>query len=165
VSVALVVIGPMGSGKSRIGKRIAKLLEVPFTDTDKVIVAEHGPIAAIFEEQGEPRFREIERGVVAAALDGDGVVSLGGGAVLDPATQELLAGHRVALFTVSEEAVAPRLANERRPLVRNGIADWIRIRDERMPLYERLAGATFDTSNRPTTTIAEEVAAWTRQDA
>jgi shikimate kinase len=160
---SVVLIGPMGSGKSRIGKRIAKLLGVPFVDTDKVIVAAHGPIAAIFDEHGEPHFRALERAAVADALRGDGVVSLGGGAVLDPATQEDLAAHRVALFTVSEEAVAPRLANERRPLVRNGIADWIRIRDERMSLYARLADATFDTSSRPTTQIAEEVAAWLQQ--
>jgi shikimate kinase len=160
---SLVLIGPMGSGKSRIGKRIAKLLGVPFVDTDKVIVAEHGPIAAIFDEHGEPHFRALERAAVATALGGDGVVSLGGGAVLDRSTQDDLAHHRVALFIVSEEAVAPRLANERRPLVRNGIADWIRIRDERMPLYERLADATFDTSSRPTTQIAEEVAAWLQQ--
>jgi len=162
---ALVLIGPMGSGKSRIGKRIAKLLEVGFTDTDKVIVAEHGPIATIFEEHGEPHFRAIEREAVAAALLGDGVVSLGGGAVLDAATQADLEQHRVVLLTVTPEAVAPRLANEKRPLVKNGLEDWLRIRDARMPLYERLADATFDTSDRPTSTIAEEVAAWVRQSA
>jgi shikimate kinase len=162
---SLVLIGPMGSGKSRIGKRIARLLEVGFVDTDKVIVAGHGPIAAIFEAHGEPHFRALERAAVADALAGDGVVSLGGGAVLDPDTQADLAGHRVVLFTVSPEAVEPRLANEKRPLVKNGLTDWLRIRDERMPLYERLAGATFDTSNRPTTQIAEEVAEWARRTA
>jgi len=162
---ALVLIGPMGSGKSRIGKRIAKLLEAEFTDTDKVIVAEHGSIATIFEQHGEPYFRAVEREVVATALAGDGVVSLGGGAVLDEATQADLERQRVVLFTVTPEAVAPRLANEKRPLVKNGLDDWLRIRDARMPLYERLADATFDTSTRPTSIIAEEVAAWVRQNA
>jgi shikimate kinase len=161
----LVLIGPMGSGKSRIGKRIAKLLEVEFTDTDTVIVAEHGPITTIFEEHGEPHFRAVERQVVADALGRAGVVSLGGGAVLDEATQADLEQQRVVLFTVTPEAVAPRLANEKRPLVKNGLEDWLRIRDERMPLYERLADATFDTSARPTSIIAEEVAAWVRQSA
>lgn len=165
MSASLVLIGPMGSGKTRIGKRIAKLLGVGFTDTDAVVVAEHGPIDRIFEEHGESRFRELERAAVAAALAGDGVVSLGGGAVLDPATQADLASQRVVLFVVSPEAVAARLANGRRPLVRNGIDDWIRIRDERMPLYERLADVSFDTSSRPASTIAEEVAAWARQPA
>jgi shikimate kinase len=162
VSATLVLIGPMGSGKTRIGKRIAKLLGVGFTDTDALVVAEHGPIAEIFAEHGEPYFRRLERAAVARALSGDGVVSLGGGAVLDPDTQSDLAAERVALLTVSAEAVAPRLANEKRPLVRNGLEDWIRIRDARQPLYERLADATFDTSFRPTADIAEEVAAWAR---
>ncbi len=165
MSPALVLIGPMGSGKTRIGKRVAKLLDVPFTDTDKLVVAEHGPIAAIFETHGEPHLRGLERAAVVRALAGDGVVSLGGGAVLDPATQAYLAGERVVLFTVSPEAVAPRLANEKRPLVRNGLEDWVRIHDERRALYERLADAVFDTSSRPTTEIAEEVAAWARQSA
>ncbi|MFW8745804.1 shikimate kinase, partial [Mesorhizobium japonicum] len=80
-------------------------------------------------------------------------------------TQADLASQRVVLFVVSPEAVAARLANGRRPLVRNGIDDWIRIRDERMPLYERLADVSFDTSSRPASTIAEEVAAWARQPA
>jgi len=165
MSPALVLIGPMGSGKTRIGKRIAKLLEVPFTDTDKVVVAEHGPIAEIFAQHGEPHFRALERAAVAAALTGEGVVALGGGAVLDADTQADLAGERVVLFTVTPESVAPRLANEKRPLVKNGLEDWLRIRDARMPLYERLADVAFDTSERPTTTIAEEVAAWARQSA
>lgn len=165
MSASLVLIGPMGSGKTRIGKRIAKLLGVGFADTDAIVVAEHGPIDRIFEEHGEPRFREFERAAVARALAGDGVVSLGGGAVLDPETQADLASHRVVLFVVSPEAVAARLENGRRPLVRNGIDDWIRIRDERMPLYERLADVSFDTSSRPASTIAEEVAAWARQPA
>jgi shikimate kinase len=165
VSPSLVLIGPMGSGKTRIGKRIAKLLDAPFTDTDKAIVAEHGPIATVFEEHGEPHFRALERAAVAAALSGEGVVALGGGAVLDPATQADLAGEHVVLFTVSPEAVAPRLTNGKRPLVKNGLEDWLRIRDARMPLYERLADVTFDTSARPATTIAEEVAAWARQSA
>ncbi len=91
-----VFIGPMGAGKTRIGKRVARALEVPFTDTDKVIVAAHGPIADIFDQHGEPHFRALERDVVHEALTGGGVVSLGGGAVLDPGTQQTLEGLPVA---------------------------------------------------------------------
>lgn len=160
-----MLIGPMGSGKTRIGKRIAKLLGVPFTDTDAMIVAEHGAIADLFDAHGEAHFRELERDAVARALEGDGVVALGGGAVLDPSTQALLARQRVVLLTVSPEVVASRLANGRRPLVRNGLADWVRIRDKRMPLYRRLADIAFDTSNLPATVVAEEVAAWATQTA
>ena len=75
----VVLIGPMGAGKTRVGKRVARLLDVGFTDTDKVIVAEHGPIADLFAEHGEPYFRRLERAAVVAALETDHVVSLGGG--------------------------------------------------------------------------------------
>lgn len=160
MSPAVVIIGPMGSGKTRIGKRVAKLLGVGFTDTDALVVAEHGPIAALFAEHGEAHFRTLEREAVRRALATDGVVSLGGGAILDPATRDDLAAERVALFTVTPEAVESRLGNERRPLVSDGLASWTRILEERRPLYERLADARFDTSNRPTTQVAEEVAAW-----
>ena len=165
MSPALVLIGPMGSGKTRIGKRVARLLGVGFTDTDALVVAEHGAISELFDAHGEPHFRGLERAAVREALARDDVVSLGGGAVLDPATQADLASERVVLFTVSAEAVAPRLENEKRPLVRNGLDDWLRILEERRGLYERLARATFDTSFRPTSEIAEEVAAWARQSA
>jgi shikimate kinase len=165
VTTALVLIGPMGSGKTRIGRRIARLLGVGFTDTDAMVVAEHGAIADLFAAHGEAHFRALERAAVRRALAGDGVVSLGGGAVLDPATQADLAAHRVALFTVSPEAVAPRLGSDRRPLVRNGLEDWLRIREERAELYARLADATFDTSFRRSADVAEEVAAWARQTA
>jgi shikimate kinase len=162
-SPAVVLIGPMGAGKSRVGRRVAKLLETEFIDTDRVIAGEHGPITAIFDEHGEPYFRELERAVVATALASDGVVSLGGGAVLDPSTQELLAGCRVVFLTVSPEAVEPRLSGGTRPLVRGGLADWERIFAERRPIYEKLATVTFDTSRRPHSRIAEEVAEWARQ--
>jgi shikimate kinase len=106
-----VFIGPMGAGKTRIGKRVARALEVPFTDTDKVIVAAHGPIADIFDQHGEPHFRALERDVVHEALTGGGVVSLGGGAVLDPGTQHALEGLPVIYLRVDADAVSSRLAD------------------------------------------------------
>ena len=161
----VVLIGPMGAGKTRLGKRVARILGTGFRDTDRLIVAEHGPISALFDTRGEQYFRTIETGVVAGALESDDVVALGGGAVLAPQTQRLLANHRVVLVTVTAEAVAPRLADGRRPLVRNGIADWERIFAERLPLYERLAKFTVDTSHRPIDAVATEVAAWSTQTA
>lgn len=155
-----VFIGPMGAGKTRIGKRVARALDVPFTDTDKVVVAGHGPIAEIFDQHGEPHFRALERDVVREALTSGGVVSLGGGAVLDAGTQQLLAGLPVVYLRVDADAVASRLADGRRPLVRGGIEDWQRIYDARRPTYERLASVTFDTSRLPRDRIAEDVVAW-----
>jgi shikimate kinase len=165
MSPAVVIIGPMGSGKTRIGKRVAQQLGVGFTDTDALVVAEHGPISDLFETHGEPHFRALERAAVQRALETDGVVSLGGGAILDPATQHDLAGQRVALFLVSPEAVQARLGNERRPLVKDGLASWTRILAERLPLYESLADLTVETSFRRASEVAEEVAAWARQSA
>ena len=156
----VVLVGPMGAGKTRVGKRVARLLGVGFTDTDKVIVAEHGPIADLFAERGEPYFRELERAAVEAALETDHVVSLGGGAVLDPATQQDLIEQRVAFLTVSARAVEGRLGEGKRPLLRNGVSDWQRIFDERRDIYEGLSDLTIDTSHRPYDSIAEEVAAW-----
>lgn len=155
-----VFIGPMGAGKTRIGKRVARALEVSFTDTDKVIVAGHGPIADIFDTHGEPHFRALERDAVQEALRGGGVVSLGGGAVLDPATQEALAALPVVYLRVDAAAVAERLGDGKRPLVRGGIDDWQRIYDARRPVYERLASVTFDTSHLPRERIVDDVVTW-----
>jgi shikimate kinase len=155
-----VFIGPMGAGKTRIGKRVARALDVPFTDTDKVIVAVHGPIADIFDQHGEPHFRTLERDVVREALEGGGIVSLGGGAVLDEGTRQVLAGLPVVYLRVDADAVASRLADGRRPLVRGGIEDWQRIYDARRDTYERLASVTFDTSRLPRDRIAQDVVAW-----
>jgi shikimate kinase len=155
-----VFIGPMGAGKTRIGKRVARALEVPFTDTDKVIVAAHGPIADIFDQHGEPHFRGLERDVVHDALTGGGVVSLGGGAVLDPGTQHALEGLPVIYLRVDADAVSSRLADGKRPLVRGGIEDWQRIYDARRATYESLASVTFDTSRLPRDRIAQDVVAW-----
>jgi shikimate kinase len=157
----IVFIGPSGAGKSRLGKRVARILGVPFADTDKMIVAEHGPIPQIFREHGEPHFRELERAAVIRGLAGEGVLSLGGGAVMDPDTQHDLAAHRVVLLTISPEAVAQRIAGDTdRPLVRNGVADWVAVNEPRWETYRRLADATFDTSHRPNDALASEVAAW-----
>ncbi|MEO7720627.1 MAG: shikimate kinase [Pseudolysinimonas sp.] len=156
----VVLIGPMGAGKTRVGKRVARILGTGFVDTDKVIVAEYGAIPEIFATQGEPHFRALERAAVVTALAGNDVVALGGGAVLDDQTRADLTSHRVVLVTVSSEAVAPRIANSRRPLLRDGLTDWERIYAERRHLYEQLAKLTVDTSHRPIDAVAKEVAAW-----
>jgi shikimate kinase len=157
----IVFIGPSGAGKSRLGKRVARLLEVPYADTDAMIVAEHGPIREIFATAGEPEFRRLEREAVRRGLGGEGVLSLGGGAVLDPDTQADLAEHTVVFLTISPEAVAPRITRDSdRPLVAGGVEDWVALNAPRWPIYERLADATFDTSHRPNDRLAEEVAAW-----
>ncbi|WP_431247587.1 shikimate kinase [Leifsonia xyli] len=157
----IALIGPPAAGKSRVGKRLAKLLELPFVDTDAVVVAEHGPIPEIFATQGEAYFRELERAAVADALRHPGIVSLGGGAVLDPATQADLADARVVLLTVRPEAIAKRITNGKRPLITD-LESWKRLVASRSELYAALADYTADTSSRPIDTIAAEIAAWVR---
>lgn len=156
----VVLIGAPGAGKTRTGRRVATRLGVPFIDTDKRIVASHGPIADIFEQHGEPRFREIERAVVATALREPAVVTLGAGAVLDADTQRDLEGRPVVQLTVEATAVERRIAGGKRPLVKDGIEAWQKLVAARQPLYDRLAGLTIDTSRRPLAGVAEEIVRW-----
>ncbi len=155
----LVLIGPPAAGKTRLGKRIARILGSNFVDTDRRIVAGHGPIAQIFSEHGEQYYRALERAEVTRALAERAVVALGGGAIVDPLTQSDLAGHRVALITVSPDAVATRILGSGRPLVQ-GIDTWSALVASRREIYERLATRSWDTSHRPIDQIAAEIAAW-----
>lgn len=164
----VVLIGAPGAGKTRTGRRVAARLGVPFIDTDKRIVAEHGPIAAIFERDGEPRFRAIEREVVRQALTERAVVTLGGGAVGDPETQADLAGHRVVQLTVEADVVAARITDGKRPLLKGAtgqeaIQAWQALVDQRRPIYERLSQLTLDTSRVPLDSVAERIADWVRE--
>jgi shikimate kinase len=162
----VVVIGPMGAGKSSVGKRVAKALGVAFTDTDRVIVREHGPIPGIFADRGEPAFRALEAEAVRAALTTGGVIAVGGGAVTHPDTRQALAGARIVLLTVSPEAVADRIAGSDRPLLANGGIDaWQTIADERAATYAELAHVVVDTSRRPMSRVVDEVVTWLRSTA
>jgi shikimate kinase len=164
--VSIVFIGAPGSGKTRLGKRVARRLGKPFIDTDKRIVAKHGTIAGIFTDHGEAWFREREREEVALALaESDAIVSLGGGAILDLDTQRDLAAHSVVLVTVSAEAVEKRIGGRKRPLLAGGIDSWVALVEARREIYERLATRQWDTSGRPIDHIAEEIADWAREIA
>lgn len=164
VRAYLVLIGAPGAGKTRLGKRIARLLRIPFIDTDKRIVAVHGPINQIFEEHGEAYFRGLERQVVAEALREVAVVALGGGAVLDPHTATQLENARVAQLTVSADAVVERIGGNKRPLLKDGIEAWVRLVDSRRATYERLATRSWDTSTVPLDNLAAEIADWVEHD-
>ncbi|APF33517.1 shikimate kinase [Microbacterium sp. AISO3] len=162
---AIVLIGPMGAGKSSIGKKLARVLGTTFTDSDALVVRDHGPIERLFAEHGEERFRELERLAVAEALARGGVVALGGGAVLHPDTRSDVASHRVVLLTVSEQTIASRLAGTTRPLLQgeDPVKRWREVAEGRRELYEQLADARFDTSTGRIQDIVDAVAAWAQE--
>lgn len=160
----LVIIGPPGAGKSVVGKLTARLLRVPFVDTDRRIVKEYGAISKIFAEHGEAEFRVLERRVVEQALTELSVVSLGGGAVLNEDTQRDLLSARVAYISVTAVAVRQRIRGTTRPLLAAGIDSWQSIMNERREIYERLATRSMDSSDRSATSIAHELAEWVQQE-
>ncbi len=167
MTAAIVLIGPMGAGKTSIGKRVAKNLGVRFYDSDIAVVSAHGPIEQIFAEHGEAHFRALERDAVRDGLAGGGVVALGGGAVLDEQTQAALADHRVVLLTVRGDTVASRIRGGKRPLLQHddAIARWHEIYESRRALYERLADVTFDTSAGPLQEVVDAIAHWARGES
>lgn len=153
---AIVLVGPMGVGKTTIGRRLARNLKVPFIDTDALVVAEHGPIPAIFETQGEPAFREFEEAAVVSAIGEPAVVATGGGAVLSELTRDRLKSVTVVYLSTNGRHIASRLTGGNRPLVKNGVEDWKRIYEERKPIYKQVANLEVDTSNQSlANTIAE----------
>lgn len=158
----VVLIGAPGAGKSRTGRRVARMLGAPVIDTDKEIVAGHGAISAIFAEHGEAHFRRLEREEVRNALREPAVVTLGGGAVVDPDTQADLAGYPVVQLTMSHEAARARIGGTKRPLARDPEA-WARLVAQRQPIYDRLAGLTIDTSERSLDDVAQQIVEWLEQ--
>lgn len=158
----VVLVGAPGAGKTRTGKRVARILGLPFIDTDRVISRDHGPIPAIFEQFGEPYFRALERDAVAASLRERAVVSLGGGAVLSQRTRDDLAGLPVVQLTTSVEAIASRIGDGRRPLLKDGTAAWEALVATRQPIYDAVAALTIDTSRSSIDAVASRVADWVR---
>jgi shikimate kinase len=160
----VVLVGPMGSGKTTVGRLLAGRWQVAVRDTDEDIEAVEGrSIGEIFVDDGEARFREIEREAVAKALsDHDGVLSLGGGAVLAEQTRDLLARHPVVFLKVGlSDAVSRVGLGESRPLLNQavgGIRSRIKqLLDERTPVYESVATITVDTTGRTPEDVATEI--------
>lgn len=161
---AVVLIGPMGAGKTSIGRKLARALGTTFFDTDIAVVREHGTIAEIFAAHGEARFRELEREAVVQGLRHGGIVALGGGAILDPRTRADLVDHRVVLLSVDPRTVSGRIHDSSRPLLQGdeAMARWNALLADRRPLYDELADVRFDTSTGHIQTIVERIAAWVR---
>ncbi|MFD9412193.1 shikimate kinase [Streptomyces sp. NPDC059989] len=157
----VVLVGPMGSGKSTVGALLAERLGVPYRDTDADIVAAQGrEISDLFVDEGEPYFRELERQAVAAAVaEHTGVLALGGGAVLDEGTRTLLAGLPVAYLSMDvEEAVRRVGLGAARPLLAvNPRRQWRELMDARRPLYTEVARVVVATDDRTPEEVAQAV--------
>jgi shikimate kinase len=162
VSPRAVLVGPPGAGKSTVGAALAGLLGVGLRDTDADVEAAAGTsVADIFVERGEPAFRELEREAVARALEEhDGVLAVGGGAVMDPLTEEALRGHTVVFLDVGVADAARRIGfNRDRPLLLgNPRAQWLRLMENRRAHYERVATVTVQTDGIGPQEVARRVA-------
>ena len=159
----VVLVGPPGAGKTTVGRLVAQRRGVEFRDTDGDVETLAGrPIGEIFVDEGEAAFRALERDAVATALsDHNGVLALGGGAVLDPATRSLLTAHRVVFLNVGLADAASRVGlNRDRPLLLGNPRQQLRVMlEERRPLYDEVANITVDTSGRTAADVAADVEA------
>ena len=155
---AIVLVGPMGVGKTTIGKKLAKKLGISFIDTDVLITKRHGEIPQIFAEVGESKFREFEEACVLEAIASPAVVATGGGAVLSEHTRAALTETKVVYLSTDGKHMASRLAGGNRPLLKDGLADWRRIYESRRELYEQVADLTIDTSGTPLKVLVDDIA-------
>jgi shikimate kinase len=162
----IFLVGPMGSGKSAVGRRLAGCLELEFVDSDAEIESRTGvDIPYIFEREGEPGFRQREREVLDELTRREGVlVATGGGAILDAGTRENLRrrGCVVYLRTSVGQQLARTRRGDQRPLLKNddprGTLE--RLMQQRAPLYEEIADLTVDTDGRRVAAVVEEIATW-----
>ena len=152
MSPRIVLIGPMGAGKSTVGAQLARELSIDFADTDQLIEADQGKsVSEIFIEDGEPHFRLVEESIVIDALrDESGVLSLGGGAVMNDEVQKSLRDCKATkiFLDISLAAVASRVGfDTARPLLMmNPRQKWSELMNLRRPSYEALADLTIDVS-------------------
>lgn len=157
----VVLVGPMGAGKTTLADLLAQRWGVAVRDTDADIVAAQGrEISDIFVDDGEAAFRALEREAVALALaEHEGVLSLGGGAVLDEDTRALLAEHTVVFLQVGLTDAVKRVGlGTSRPLLMGNVRARVKaLLDERTPIYASVATHTVDTDGRTPDQVADEV--------
>ncbi len=157
----VVLVGPPGSGKTTTAAALAERLGVAARDTDADVEAVTGnSVGDLFVEHGEEHFRDLERTAVAVALgEHDGVLAVGGGAVLDAGTRQRLAGRTVVFLDVGIKDAASRIGfNRDRPLLLgNPRQQWIRLMEQRRGVYEEVATVTVQTDGRTPAQVAEEI--------
>ena len=159
----VILIGPMGSGKTTIGQLIAQRLDIPFRDTDQVIEESSGrTVSDIFLEDGEDAFRLLEKSVLRDELLSDGtVLALGGGAPISIDAQSALRAiaSPVIYLDISLATVAPRIGfNRDRPLLlHNPRGQWQTLMEARRPIYESIADTVIDVNTKTEIDIVDEI--------
>jgi len=159
----VILIGPMGSGKSTIGKSLANKLSLQFRDTDSVIEEQaKKTVSQIFIEDGEDAFRRIEKSVLRQELLSDNtVLALGGGAPISVDAQSALRAIKshVIYLDISLANVAPRIGfNRDRPLLLNNPrGQWQSLMEARRPIYESIADTIVDVNKRSQNEIVSQI--------
>jgi shikimate kinase len=159
----VILIGPPGAGKSVIGKNLAQRMESQFSDTDALIEESAGKsVSQIFIDDGESVFRDLEARIVATALtEREGVLSLGGGAILRDETRKAISesGAEVIFLDVTLAIAAPRIGfNRDRPLLLNNPRQqWQKLMDERRSVYEGAASMHIQVGDRSVAAVATEI--------
>jgi shikimate kinase len=164
--VNLFIVGPMGAGKSTIGRQLAKMLKMDFIDTDQEIEERTGAdIAWIFDVEGEEGFRARECQILDELTSRHNIVlATGGGIVLDPKNRNLLAGRGTVVYlnTSVEQQLERTARDKRRPLLRQSELEekrdeLLRLRAIREPLYQEIAEVTVDTNDRSVRAVAKDI--------
>jgi shikimate kinase len=157
----VVLVGPMGAGKSTVGAELATRWRVDLRDTDTDVEAAAGkPVSDIFVDDGEAVFRALERTAVARALaEHTGVVAVGGGALMADETRAALTGHRVVFLDVGLSDAASRVGlGATRPLLLGNVRGQLKaLLDARRPLYDSVATARVVTDGKTVAEVADEV--------
>lgn len=157
----LVLVGPPGAGKTTVGRLAAERLGVRFRDTDEDVEQAAGKtIPELFFDEGEERFRALEHDAVERALsEHDGVLSLGGGAVLDARTRARLQPHHVVFLNVGLADATRRvgLSGPRPVIALNPRAQLQQLLQERLPLYREVASAEIATDGKTAEQVLEEL--------
>lgn len=167
------LVGPMGAGKSTIGRQLAQMLKMDFVDSDQVIESRAGAdISWIFDVEGEDGFRIREAAVIDELTQRQGIVlATGGGAILCPESRTHLAARGVVIYLQAsiEQQMARTMRDRRRPIVQKMPEDgrleaFNELDAERDPLYAEIADYAVSTDERTVRTVAQDIILWFEKD-